>query len=152
MLAKMANVWRMPWSTLIGVCIGVGVILVTPQVIGPLRDAYDRQFPVLRMTGTVVAREPDAVVVHIRGEKIRGEECRLMDVYGYALDKDGRLHDATATRIDKPSENRVREAGVYDIGHWRVKPVPPNMTAIKVMTSHDCLGRVVLSTIAEVTL
>ena len=81
----------MPWSTAFGVLIGVGAVLMTPAVIGPVRDAYDLAFPVLRMHGTLVKREPDAVIVHISGEKVRGDECRLLAVYGYALMPDGRL-------------------------------------------------------------
>jgi hypothetical protein len=147
-----AHAWRMPWSTLAGIVIGVFVVLVTPTWVGPLRDAYDSSFPVLRMSGTVVARDDDSVTLHIRGEKLRGEECRLLSVYGYAVGPSGRLSDATATRVDQQPTARVRDAGDYDIGHWRVRPVTSDAVAVKVVAQHDCVGRVVLSTIAEANL
>lgn len=147
-----SNWWRMPWATLIGVAIGVGAVLMTPTVLGPLRDLYDDLFPVLRMSGTLVERDGDAVLIHIRGEKIRGDECRLLSVYGYAVMPDGRLTDATATRVDAPQQNRVRDRDHYDIGIWRVHPVLPGAVRAKVITQHDCVGRVVLSTIADVML
>ena len=151
-MTPIRNLWRMPWSTAFGVLIGVGAVLMTPAVIGPVRDAYDLAFPVLRMHGTLVKREPDAVIVHISGEKVRGDECRLLAVYGYALMPDGRLADASATRIDVEQVGRVRDAGHYDIGHWRVVPVSMAATRVRVVTQHDCVGRVVLSTIADVPL
>jgi hypothetical protein len=146
------NFWRMPWSTAFGVMIGVLAVLSTPTVIGPLRDVYDASFPVLRMTGTVVSRDGDSVTLHIKGEKLRGEECRLLAVYGYGIDRQGRLSDANASRTDAAVENRVRDRGVYDIGLWRVRPIGPDAVAVRVVTQHDCIGRVVLSTIAEATL
>jgi hypothetical protein len=142
----------MPWSTLLGVCIGILAVLATPTFVGPVRDLYDANFPVLRMSGEVISREGDAVVLHIKGKKLRGEECRLLTIYGYAVDIHGRLSDATATRIDQEQTARVREEGDYDIGLWRVRPINPDSVAVKVVTQHDCVGRVVLSTIAEAAL
>ena len=151
-MTPIRNLWRMPWSTALGVLIGVGAVLMTPAVIGPVRDAYDLAFPVLRMHGTLVEREPDAVIVHISGEKVRGDECRLLSVYGYAVMPDGRLTDASATRIDAPQVGRARDKGRYDIGHWRVVPVTMDAARAMLVAQHDCVGRVVLSTIADVAL
>jgi hypothetical protein len=146
------NFWRMPWSTLTGTALGVAMVFVTPQWVGPVRDFYDSHFPVLKMSGTVVGREPDSVLLHITGEKIRGEECRLLQVYGYSVMTDGRLADATATRVDMIAVGRPRGPGFYDIGVWRVKPIGPEAVGVKVVAQHDCLGRLVLSTIAEAKL
>lgn len=146
------NFWRMPWSTLSGVVIGVAAVLIAPSVVGPMRDAYDGAFPVLRMTGEVVKREPGAVVIHIKGEKVRGDECRLLTVYGYTVAPSGVLIDASATRVDAVATGRVRESGHYDIGWWRVVPVSMDAKRAIVMTQHDCVGRVVLSTVADVAL
>jgi hypothetical protein len=85
---RFSDLWRMPWSTFIGVLLGVTLVFVTPSVVGPLSDIYDSAYPVLRMKGTVEAREADAVVLHISGEKMRGDECRLLAVYGYAVHAD----------------------------------------------------------------
>lgn len=142
----------MPWSTLTGALVGVLLVIAVPEWAAPLRNLYDSQWPVLRMTGVVVERDSDSVVVHITGRKLRGEECRLLSVYGYSVDAVGRLSDAVATRVDREQASRARAEGDYDIGLWRVRPVGPDAVSVKVMTSHDCLGRVVLSTIAEASL
>ena len=152
MTPMVRNLWKMPWSTLFGMIIGGSAVLMTPAVIGPLRDAYDIAFPVLRMQGKLVAREPDAVVIHITGEKVRGDECRLRSVYGYTIMPNGLHADAIATRIDMPQTSRDRDRGYYDIGMWRVVPVNPGALRVLVVTQHDCVGRIVLSTIADVTL
>jgi hypothetical protein len=144
--------WRMPWSTLAGALIGIAAVIAVPEMTAPIRNAYDANFPVLQMTGTVKEREADAVILHISGRKLRGEECRLMAVYGYAVSDTGRLSDATAMRVDQQQQGRPREAGEYDIGLWRVRPVGADAVGVKVMAAHDCLGRVVLSTIAEAKL
>ena len=146
------NAWRMPWSTLFGVLIGVGAVLMTPTVIGPLRDIYDKAFPVLKMNGKIVERTEHSVVLHIIGEKIRGDECRLLSVYGYAILPNGLLSDATATRIDSVATGRIRDRGAYDIGLWRIVPVNLDAVRVRVIAQHDCVGRVVLSTIADVAL
>jgi hypothetical protein len=146
------NFWTMPWSTAAGGILGVLTVLATPNLVGPLRDAYDTAFPVVRMSGKLVQRDGDAVVLHISGNKLRGEECRLLAVYGYAVDAKGLLYDAVATRIDAPATNRMREAGSYDIGLWRVQPVVPGAVGVRVVAQHDCVGRVILSTIAEASL
>lgn len=152
MIKPFTSMWRMPWSTLMGAVIGVTAVLVTPNAVGPIRDLYDRYFPVLRMSGTVVERSGHSVVLHITGEKVRGDECRLLSVYGYAVMPSGFLADATATRLDREANSRVRDKGHYDIGLWRVVPVTDQAVGVRVVTQHDCVGRVVLSTIADVAL
>jgi hypothetical protein len=104
------------------------------------------------MVGTIHERTDGYVVLRITGEKVRGEECRLLAVYGYSIDAAGRLHDAVANRIDSPQTNRTRDRGEYDIGLWKVQPIYPNSVAVKVVAQHDCVGRVVLSTLAETAL
>ena len=151
-MVSIKNFWRMPWSTLAGVILGGSVVLMMPAFIGPLRDAYDAYFPVVRMTGALHEKTDSYVVLHITGEKVRGEECRQLAVFGYSIDAAGRLHDAVAQRIDPVQAGRVRDKGYYDIGLWKVQPIYPNSVAVKVVVQHDCVGRVVLSTLAETAL
>ncbi len=144
--------WRAPMSAFVGVCFGVMAVLGTPEIVGSLRSAYDSLRPVLRMSGVIASRDADAVILHISGEKMRGEECRLLAVYGYSVGADGLLKDADAKRIDAPQVNRQRDKGVYDIGLWRVGPIAPDAVGVRVVAQHDCVGRVILSTIAEASL
>jgi hypothetical protein len=142
----------MPWSTAIGVCIGVLAALATPAMVGPVRNLYDDLFPVTRMRGELVEREPGAVVLRITGEKLRGNECRLLAVYGYSVLPDDSLADADASRIDAPAAPRLRNAGSYNLGLWRVAPVAADATGVRVVAQYDCVGRIVLSVIADTDL
>jgi len=151
-MKRVLQFWRMPWSALFGACVGVLMVLSTPEIVTDIRGVYDKFRPVLKMSGTVVSRDEDSVTLHITGEKLRGEECRLLSVFGYSVDKDGRLFDALAERIDRTATRRVREQGNYDIGLWRVKPITPDAVGVQVVAQHDCVGRVVLTVMAEARL
>ena len=142
----------MPCSTAVGVLIGGSGVVVSPSVVGPVLDAYDRVFPVMRMSGVLVEREPDAILIDMTGEKLRGKECRLLSVYGETLMPSGKWVDATATRIDREQVGKVRGAGQYDIGRWRIKPVSMDAIRAKVLMQHDCVGRVVISVVADVAI
>lgn len=148
---SISNLWKMPWSTLMGVCIGVAAVMSLPEIAGPLRGWYDDQFPVLRMSGKIVDRRGDAVILEITGEKLRGEECRLVSVYGYTVDGAG-MKDTRAIveRVDRQATGQVRDDGYYNIGLWSVRPVGPDVKRVQVYTHHDCFGRAVLSVIADV--
>jgi hypothetical protein len=143
---------EMPFTVLIGVLAGFLASIVVPDIAGAVFSTYDRHRPVLEMHGQLVSVEDDSVLIHIKGAKIRGEECRLVTVYGYSVDAVGRRHDATATRMDRTQESRPRPEGEYDIGVWRVRPVYGTTTGVQVWTHHDCFGRPVLSKIADVAI
>lgn len=140
----------MPFAILAGVIIGVSVVYVTPQLLGMATAAYDSVFPVLTMRGELVSRDADYVDVHIRGTKHRGEECRLVSVYAYTVRADGLRADAFANRMDQPQAGRLRGVGEWDIGIWRVRPVDSLASRAEVWTHHNCVGRDVLTRIADV--
>jgi len=141
---------EMPIAAALGLIIGLGAAAVGPHVVGGSLALYDEMFPVMSMTGHVVAADSESVTIHITGRKNRGEECRLVSVYGYTFNGSDPPLDAVAERIDKPAEGRIREKGFYDIGRWRVYPVGLNATRVEVWTHHECVGRPILSKIAEV--
>ena len=143
---------EMPVAATVGVIAGLLMAFFAPQLVGGALGIYDANFPVLTMSGTITKVEPSAVTVHIQGTKHRGEECKLVNVYGYTVNAIGVRKDAIAERVDTPSTGRVRDKGTYDIGLWRVYPVDADAVSVQVWTHHDCVGRPILSKISDVTL
>lgn len=150
MRPAMRAVVAMPFSILFGATLGLVGLYTAPQIMGWITSAYDEAFPVVTMRGRLVARGDDYVDIHIAGVKNRGEECRLQNVYGYTRRADGLRADAQATRQDKPETRRLRDQGAWDVGIWRVQPVDPLADTAEVWTHHNCVGRDVLTRIAEV--
>ena len=150
MIQPVVRMLSMPWASLLGVFLGITIVLAIPAFVGPLRDTYDEYFPVMNMTGALESRDIDSAILRIKGQKVRGDECRLLSTYGYSIQPDGFLKDASAIRVDRPATGRVRDKGYYDIGLWRVHPVETNAVGAQVVMQHDCVGRVVLSTVADV--
>jgi hypothetical protein len=149
----MKRLLQMPFAIFVGIVFGLLFSLLMPVLGGSFLSAYDGVFPVLRMSGTIVSKDGDSVVLHISGVKLRGEECRLVSVYGYTVDdKSMRYTDAIVQRVDMAQTGRVRDKGLYDIGLWSVRPVGSDTKRVQVYTHHECLGRAVLSIIADVSL
>lgn len=146
------NLTKTPMAAIVGVILGLGLAIMAPQISTSLLSAYDNHFPVLTMTGSIVKVEASAITLKISGTKHRGEECRLVSVYGYTLSADGIKHDAIAERVDTPAMGRIRDKGTYDIGLWRVYPVVSNAVSLEVWTHHTCVNRPVLSKISDVKL
>ncbi len=128
------------------------VILVCVLTVGKdyAHGFYDQISPVLVMTGKIVARTADTVDIHITGEKRRA--CAYMGIQAYG--GGGGLTDPAQVleleRIDATSSGATRPPGYYDIGVWRMNA--KGSKTIRVVTQHSCDGRIVLSTIASVTL
>jgi len=152
MMKVVSAVWRMPWSTLIGLSLGIMLVLMAPHWAAPILDLYDDAYPVVSpVSTTVVDRGEDNVRVHIVIEKHRGDECRLLRMYGYAVDASGVRGMASVARPDAAqSQGIVHDAGIIDTGIWVVKPVTDGATSVLVYTEHACLGRVIRSRMAEV--
>ena len=143
---------EMPIAATIGLIGGLLLAFFAPQLVGGALSVYDANFPVLTMSGKITKVEPSSVTLHIVGTKHRGEECKLVNVYGYTISGIGIKKDAIAERIDVPMTGRVRDHGTYDIGLWRVYPVDTDAVSVQVWTHHDCVGRPILSKISDVNL
>lgn len=149
----MHNIWRMPYTAVVGVLIGALVALSMPWVFGVAGDIMDDTWPVLTMHGTLVDHGADYVTVHIEGTKHRGDECRLRAVYGMSVDLDGVRRAAVASRMDgTPPIGMTLDSGRYDIGVWVVRPVHWDAVSVEVYTEHVCAGRPMRSKIADVDL
>jgi hypothetical protein len=158
MIRVILNIWRWPVNSMVGVLFGVvlatWVYFYSPNLIGPLSNAWDERYPVVKpVSAEVIARENDAVIVRIVADKQRGEECIILRIYASAIGPDGLPALASARRPDGTEHAGVsHEAGVRDFGVWRIKPVIAGSRAVIVYTEHSCLGRVAKSKIAEVKL
>lgn len=148
------QVFTMPVAALIGVLLGLIGGIAGPQIMGSMTSIYDDIFPVLSMSGRLVDYKPGEVTVHITGRKNRGEECRLIGVYGYTYTGDRMVprKDAIAQRIDLPQSGRPRSEGFYDIGIWRVWPVGDDAKTVEVWTHHECYGRPVQTKVADISI
>lgn len=83
------NFWLKPWSTLFGLVLGAMLVLWSPGWLGPIISAWDSLNPVVEpVSARIVERERDAVLLHIFADKIRGEECRILRIYGYGVAPD----------------------------------------------------------------
>jgi hypothetical protein len=152
LIEKWTAILHKPLSLITAASVGALIVLWHPILFGWLTRAFDDAFPVLVMEGELVGREGDSVQVHIVGEKYRGTECVLIRIYGYAVSKDGTMHNAVTTRIDVPASGIIRPAGKYDIGIWSVRPVHEGAARVRVYTDHDCVGRVIRTMIVDVPL
>ena len=107
--------------------------------------------PVVRMQGELVSRTPDAAIIHMWGQRLRGTECEYRDIMAFGDRAVGLPVDLYITRKDKDADNKTRPTGEYDIGLWEVRPLP-GVIAVRVFSMHDCGGRLVATKIAEVKL
>lgn len=121
------------------------------QPVAPLLlNWYNAASPVVSMSGVVVAKSPEAVVIHITGDKLRS--CVFIRVTAMVETKYGSLLDAYLERTGgKPHDGATKPIGRHDLGLWRVWPVEGAVRAI-VFVQHDCAGAAVLSRIADVDL
>lgn len=143
---------RSAWPVLAAIALGVAV---APALQSAYRSwaadrlaEIERGTPVVTMSGTLIERDGDAVLLHITGTKHRN--CRYVGLQAYALDVTGVRHDANIQRQDHESRGDTKPPGVYDIGYWRVWPVDPIAARVLVYAEHDCRGISVRSIIAEV--
>jgi hypothetical protein len=153
-IPHITNFWKAPISTAFGVIIGVCVVLLAPNVLGPVLAAWDQAFPVVEpVDAELVDRHGDEVILSITAKKNKGEECTLIRIYGYGIDAAGVYSLATVRRPDgSPFMGIVHGEGTHDFGLWRIKPTDADTVRVQVYVEHNCLGRVIKSKMADVKL
>ena len=115
-----------------------------------LKDQREKLSPVVQMDGDIVGRGADYIDVHVYGKKLRA--CKYLQTQAFA--RIGNiLRDVQNRRIDTPETGGTKPLGSFDIGVWRLWPVPMKEASHVVMfVQHDCAGRVVVTKIADETL
>lgn len=150
--------WRMPvrmlFTTLGGLLTGMLLVLSAPSLLGPALSAWDSAFPVIEpVRAEVESRSGDEVVLRIVAKKTKGDECKLLRLYGYGIDRDGVYSLAAVRRPDgSPHMSITHGEGTHDFGLWRVKPTAESAQRVEVYVEHICLGRVIKSLLAEAKL
>lgn len=107
--------------------------------------------PVVKMHGELIARTNDGVLIRMYGEKLRGVECRFIDIQAFGDRMVGMPIDLYIKRVDMPSDGKTKPAGVYDIGTWNIHPTS-TVTQVRVFVSHECDNAKVATQIAKVAL
>lgn len=139
----------MPITIAIGLVMGG---LLSPVVIATndwLATQYDRVFPVVEMSGTLMSHSNGEAVIALGGRKNR--ECGYMRIQAYSQGSDGHMHDAFITRTDTPENGETKPVGVFQLGTWRVWPLPDSK-GIAVYLNHMCGSRLVITQIADIPL
>jgi hypothetical protein len=153
-----ATLLRMPakmiFTSLGGLLTGAVLVLSAPGFMGPLLSAWDATFPVIEpVRADLVSRNGDEVVINIVARKTKGDECKLLRLYGYGIDRNGIYSLATVRRPDGATHLSITHGqGTHDFGLWRIKPTSVDATKVEVYVEHVCLGRVIKSQLAEVDL
>lgn len=154
MMLRLSNFWKMPFATAFGLLWGMGLVLVWPNLAGPVIAAYDSAFPVIEpVEAEVTDRHGDEVYLNIIAKKNRGEECTLIRIYGYGIDNAGVFSLATVRRPDGSTHaGIIHGEGTHDFGLWRIKPTDEDTVRVQVFVEHNCLGRVIKSKMADAKL
>lgn len=88
------------------------------------RVALARAQPVLVTRTEVVQRYDREIIVHIVGERLRGDECNFVGRQAYAIGDGGRMIAAETARLDIPERRTTLPVGPHDLGTWRISARP----------------------------
>jgi hypothetical protein len=109
--------------------------------------------PIAKMRGTLVAREPGAVVLRIGGEKLAQEtDCTWRDMRAYTLTASGERREAYVVALDLPDQGTTKLPGHYDLGRYRIWPADADAARVLVYARHYCSSVPISTLIAEVKL
>lgn len=139
----------MPFTIVLGLSLG-GLLVPFGGVVDEwLSQRYDRMFPVVEMTGTLISRGDNEAVIAIGGRKLR--ECSYVRIQAYSVGADGNMTDAFISRTDIPESGETKPPGNFQVGTWRVWPLPQSRGLV-VYVNHLCGSRIVLTKIADIPL
>lgn len=139
----------MPLTIATGIVLGG---LLSPVAIATndwLAAQYDRVFPVVEMNGQLLSLGDDEAVIALAGRKNR--ECTYTGIQAYSVGRDGNMTDTFIVRTDIPESRDTKPRGTFDVGTWRVWPLPDSR-GIVVYINHLCGSRVVLTKVAHIPL
>lgn len=139
----------MPFTIIFGLSLGGLLVPFGGAAFEWFSQQYDRMFPVVDMTGTLISQGDNEAVIAIGGRKLR--ECSYVRIQAYSVGADGNMTDTFISRTDIPESGATKPQGNFQIGTWRVWPLP-NSRGITIYVSHLCSSRVVLTKIAELPL
>lgn len=140
--------WKHPSAVIFGALTGLCLVLGWPLVVDLAERATDSAYPVVVSHSRLVSRTETEAVVAVTLTKQR--HCDDIGLQAYSRMRDGVLHSAYTERVDFVPRNVSRPAGVtYDAGQWRIWPIA-GADGVVIYEQHNCDGRVVSSTFADV--
>jgi hypothetical protein len=140
---------KQPFTVMFAVLLG---LLLAPLV-SVVRDAavgaYDRSFPVVRVSAKLVSKSADEIVISMHGTKER--DCTFLRVQAYARFNGRELVDVNIRRIDVVENGDTKALGGYFLGTWRLWPTAYAKGVI-VDVNHLCNDHVVVTRVADLSL
>ena len=151
-----ARYWTRHWSIVVGI---VGGGLVLPAVWHDIHawrfnseQRRQEAIPIIAHTSVLVSAGANEAVIHVKGERLRGDECEEGDIAAYVLAAGRAPLLANVERVGevklKPT-NRPR--GPFDGGLFRVWPIEGSQTVL-IQQQYTCAGHRVRATLAQVSL
>lgn len=148
---SLSELRRMPWTLITAVLTGVLLSPILFTVGNSIVDAYDDAFPVVEMKGAFISRLDDAVVISVKGRKLR--DCQFLKIDSYSVMPDGVRLDAYESRLNGGRIDKgTKPIGDFDLGHWQIQPINTQAVAVEMYVEHMCRGHITITKIAEVAL
>lgn len=139
--------FNMPFTIVIGLSLGGLLVPLGTSLYDWLADRYDGAFPVVEMHGKLLSHGDNEAVIALGGRKLR--DCSYIRIQAYSVGADGNMSDTFIARTDIPEHGGTRPIGEFQIGTWRVWPLP-NSRGITVYINHLCGSRIVLTKVADI--
>lgn len=123
----------------VGAAIGIWAVMPTGTDEQALTTAlYDKAFPVIQASATVVTRTDTDMRVRMHSWKHR--DCQLLEVQAYDVDSGGHVTRLLFERADGAQPSNM-PPGKFRSAEYRIAPVPAHRLALSFM--HSCQGRTV---------
>ena len=139
--------FNMPFTIVIGLSLGGLLVPLGTSLYDWQADRYDGAFPVVEMHGKLLSHGDNEAVIALGGRKLR--DCSYIRIQAYSVGADGNMSDTFIARTDIPEHGGARPIGEFQIGTWRVWPLP-NSRGITVYINHLCGSRIVLTKVADI--
>jgi len=109
------------WATVIGIAVGVGAVLSYRYAV----EYADARQPAVELIAAYSARTGDAVSITLSGRQLRAD-CQFVGIQAFAIGPSGtKRFPATLTWLTpSPDVSRKTVGVLFDLGIWRVQPVP----------------------------
>ena len=152
-----ARYWVRHWSIIVGIVAGALVLPAAWHDVVAWRDAAEQQrqesTPVIAQSSVLVSARPDEVIIHVKGERLRGDECEYRGAAAYTLAPGRSPKLANVERMgDVQLRQHTRPVGPFDGGLWRVWPLEDGATTVLIQARYICVGHPVRATLAQVSI
>ena len=109
------------WATVIGIAVGVGAVLSYRYAV----EYADARQPAVELIAAYSARTGDAVSITLSGRQLRAD-CQFVGIQAFSIPPaGGKRFPATLTWMTpSPDVSRKTVGVLFDLGIWRVQPVP----------------------------